>query len=87
MSSEHIKVATDAAVSALNSANLAQGTFADLASMFEAIFKLTNEHDLAHRIASIGKYLAEDWANMCDCQREELEGKVAALRIAQGDRS
>lgn len=73
-------------ISAVDATALAQSCFNDLSSVFVAIKTLSDEHTTIHALAGIGQYLADDWGNLNDCEREELEGELASLRAihAQG---
>ncbi len=79
-----LDAAWDAVVTAHNATNLAYSCFADLAALFHAIGDLSEEHSHAGRLAKIGNYLAEDWANLHDCERETLDERMTALRAALG---
>ncbi len=84
MSSNAHKAAIDAAlkevISAVDATSLAKSCFYDQSGVFEAIRKLADEHTTIHALAGIGKYLDDDWGNLNDCEREELEGELASLR-------
>ncbi len=67
-------------ISAVDTASLAKSCFYDLAEMFEAIKKLSDEHSTVHALAGIGKYLADDWGGMHDRQREQLASEIEPLR-------
>lgn len=56
--------------------SLGRSTFADLAGLFNAIKELSREGSTVHRLAGIGAYLADDWANLNDCEREALEAAL-----------
>lgn len=52
---------------------LGQSIFGDLAGLFSAIKELSPDGSTIHRLASIGSYLSDDWANLHDCEREALK--------------
>jgi hypothetical protein len=54
-------------------AALGQSIFEDLAGLFSAIKELSPDGSTIHRLASIGSYLADDWANMHNREREALK--------------
>lgn len=65
---------------AVDAASLAKSCFCDLANLFEAIQKLSDEHSIAHSLARTGQYLADDWGHLNALQREALETELATLR-------
>lgn len=79
-----LDAAWDAVATAHNATSLAYSCFADLAALFHAIRDLSEEHSHAARLAKVGNYLAEDWANLHDCERERLDERMLALRAALG---
>jgi hypothetical protein len=63
---------------AADAADLGHTCVKDLGSLFQAIIKLadnspTTSNHLALEIAKIGQYLADDWANKINSEREEIE--------------
>lgn len=58
---------------AIDLTGLGHSTFRDLAGLFCAIQELSSKGSTVYRLASIGSYLADDWANLNDCEREALE--------------
>lgn len=62
----------DLSMAAYDSATLAHSQLADLAAMFFSIRRESAPDSQAFRLASVGHYLAEDWANTLDCQNEEF---------------
>lgn len=93
MSTKHLNVlldrqTVDAALAAVTKAHdasyLAASCYADLETLFRAIAAAAGEHSPGANLAKIGAYLASDWANLADCEREELEGHLTALRAALG---
>ncbi|MCK0507368.1 hypothetical protein [Aromatoleum anaerobium] len=79
-----LTAAWNAVSTAHNATNLAYSCFADLATLFHAIADASDEHSQAAKLAKIGLYLAEDWANLHDCERETLEERFTVLRAALG---
>lgn len=79
-----VRMAWKAVIEAHNATSVAESCFADLATLFKAIADASAEHSQAAKLAKIGSYLAEDWANLHDCAREELEPHITALRAALG---
>lgn len=79
-----LSAALEAVTSAHNATCIAEGCFADLAALFQAIADASGEYSQASKLAKIGKYLAEDWANLSDSTNEELEGLLNALRAGLG---
>lgn len=75
-----IDAALTKVIAAVDVTSLAKSCFYDLSGVFEAIEKLSDEHTTVHALAGIGKYLADDWGNLNDCEREALEGELASLR-------
>lgn len=63
-------------------ANLAYSCFTDLGVLFQAIADASAEGSQAHKLAKIGGYLASDWADTHDSEREEMEGHFTALSAA-----
>ena len=47
--------------------------FGELAALFGAIAFRIGEHDDLHKLATLGRDAANDYANMADCGREQLE--------------
>lgn len=82
------KQLVDAALSAVTKGHdahyLASSCYADLETLFRAIAAVSGEHSQAAKLAKIGVYLASDWGNLADCEREELAGHVNAFRDALG---
>ncbi|WP_295874045.1 hypothetical protein [uncultured Zhongshania sp.] len=68
----------EALLMASDAANLGHACVNDLGSLFEAIIKIadaspnTGNH-LTIEMAKIGQYLADDWANKINTEREEIE--------------
>ena len=60
-------------IKGLDAAGLGQNCIHDLGSLFRAIQETSDEHSLAHQLAGIGKYLADDWWNTIACERETFE--------------
>lgn len=79
-----VRMAWEAVSQAHNATSLAYSCFADLATLFQAIADVSDEHSQAAKLAKIGLYLAEDWANLHDSERESLEPRMDALRAALG---
>lgn len=79
-----VLLAWEAASSAHNATSLAHSCFADPGTLFHAIADASEEHSQAAKLAKIGLYLCEDWANLHDSEREELESRMTALRDALG---
>lgn len=52
----------------------------DLGTMFEAIRDLAGKDSQIGKLAGIGRYLAEDWGNSLDCQREEAQAEIDATQ-------
>ncbi|TJZ66388.1 hypothetical protein [Chitiniphilus eburneus] len=69
---------------AIDQATLAQQCFADLSALFRAIARLSDTYTSAHELATLGNTLAQDWANLCDVEREELEMRCGELWGAVG---
>ena len=44
----------------------------DLGSLFKVIRDTSEKHSTAHELAGIGLYLANDWSNSIDLEREAL---------------
>ncbi|TJZ62672.1 hypothetical protein [Chitiniphilus eburneus] len=65
---------------AIDQACQARQGFIELAALFRAIAELSTVHANAHDLAGIGSRMAEDWANLCDVEREELELCCKALQ-------
>jgi len=64
---------------AIDNASLCYSILNDLSSLFLAIKSSSDEHSQIRKLANIGQYLADDWANMIDCAREELENKQKTI--------
>jgi len=45
----------------------------DLGALFEAIRGATDKDSHAHRLATIGLNLSDNWTNMLECEKEDLE--------------
>ncbi len=58
---------------AADSATIAYAAFHDLDTLFQAILALSEPDSLVHKLAVAGRHIAEDHANICDCDRGELE--------------
>jgi len=63
----------------LNATGYGASTLFDLATMFLTIKKLAGEDSHIGKLAGIGLYLAEDWGNSMDCQREEAQAAFDAV--------
>ncbi len=51
--------------------------FGELAAIFDILARHTTEQDDLHKLARLGKDVAQDYENQADCWREELEKKVS----------
>lgn len=58
---------------AIDATSLGYATLRDLGALFRAIRDTSDEYSPARDLANIGQYLADDWANMLDGEREGLE--------------
>ena len=58
---------------AIDVTSLGHSTLRDLGALFKAIRDTSDEYSSAHELANIGQYLADNWANMLDGERESLE--------------
>ena len=60
-------------IKGLDAAGLGQNCIHDLGTLFRAIQETTEKNSIAHELAGIGKYLADDWRNTLSCERETFE--------------
>lgn len=47
-------------------------SISDLGALFSAIRKISDEHSEAYRLAGMGMYLADDWAEMAENSKSDL---------------
>lgn len=59
---------------ALDTVTIGQAAFRDLETIFQAIIATSDHDSLPHQLARVGRRLAEEQANLFDCEREGLEG-------------
>jgi hypothetical protein len=52
----------------------------NLSGLFAAIEQLADKHSTIRKLASTGKYMADDWENFNDSQQEEWQDKLNALK-------
>ncbi|EXJ14862.1 hypothetical protein [Imhoffiella purpurea] len=57
--------------------SLTQRILGDLEALFVAVQDATDRHPKANQLAGIGKYLAQDWANLLASNLEELQAALA----------
>lgn len=81
---ETLEAAQKAATEGYDSLVIASGCFDDLETLFKAIAAAADEHSQAGKLAKLGAYLASDWGNLTDCQRETMLEHLNALRAALG---
>lgn len=53
--------------------------FADLSAIFDAIRVASKEDSTVYKLAGIGRYLADDWANTADCELENIQALIDQL--------
>lgn len=70
---EKVITAADVTASGLDS-------FAEFASLFDAIKQLSEEHTTVNGLATIGLHLAEDLGSLYEHQNKILENELASLR-------
>lgn len=74
-----LKNTGDNLMDAIDTTSLCYSVINDLSTLFRAIKSQSDKYTEAHKIAVIGQYLSEDWANMLDCEgtrlKEEYETK------------
>lgn len=51
----------------------ASDTFGQLAALFDAIGRQLNEHDELHKLAMLGRDVAQDYENITNCWGEQAE--------------
>jgi hypothetical protein len=56
----------------------------NLSGLFAAIEQLSDRHSTIRKLASTGKYMADDWENFNDSQQEEWQDKLTALKANEG---
>lgn len=69
-----------AVIQAVDTASNAWEVLDNLSGLFAAIEQLSDKYSTIRKLASSGKYLADDWANYHDCQRGEWQGKLDVLK-------
>jgi len=57
---------------ALDMTTVQHASISDLGALFSAIRKTTDEHSEAHKLAGMGMYLADDWAEIAMDAKSEL---------------
>lgn len=72
----------NAVIQAVDNASNAWEVLDNLSGLFAAIEQLSDKYSTIRKLASSGKYLADDWANYNDCQREEWANKLNALKAS-----
>ncbi|MCO1335455.1 hypothetical protein MO867_14040 [Microbulbifer sp. OS29] len=68
-------------VRSLDLANLSLESLSKLRTLFQSISQISEDKTTSQELAVIGAHLADEWANLIDCEREDLErldsGKLA----------
>ncbi len=85
------KAYLDAMAERVNATSYGSSACNDLSVLFDVIRKLADEHSQIAGLAGIGRYLADDWGNCLDCQREEAKAALNAategVRVSSLNRS
>ncbi|WP_444937706.1 hypothetical protein [Microbulbifer sp. JMSA002] len=54
-------------------ANLSLESLNKLRTLFQSISQISEDKTTSQELAVIGAHLADEWANLIDCEREDLE--------------
>jgi hypothetical protein len=73
----------DSVLDAVNLASLGRSSVDEMRSILSAIVGLSSDNDVIRKLAQLGVRLADDRHNMLDCEHEEREQKLLALKQAQ----
>ncbi len=73
MSKDTANISTETVINeAVNMATVQHASISDLGSLFSAIRKVSDEHSEAFKLAGMGMYLADDWAEMAADAKNDL---------------
>tara|TARA_R110002074_G_scaffold402332_1_gene607508 strand:+ start:15518 stop:15751 length:234 start_codon:yes stop_codon:yes gene_type:complete len=73
MNKETTNTSTQAVINqAIDITDVQQSSIADLGALFSAIRKISDEHSEAYKLAGMGMYLADDWAEMAENSKSDL---------------
>lgn len=67
---------------AVDIASTAWEEFDNLSGLFAAIESLSDKHSTIRKLASTGRYIADEMANLNDGQREQCQGRLDFLKCA-----
>ncbi len=65
---------------AADSVSLRQSCFDDLSAIFYAITQAVETGTQEHKLAKVGCYLTDDWANLCECSNDAIKTAIEALK-------
>jgi len=77
-----IQAARRAVLSAVDSVTLIRDHYQWFSALFNIIRKDVDEHSVAYQLADIGRYLADDMANITDGQSNYLNNDLERLQSA-----
>ncbi|WP_445355705.1 hypothetical protein ACJJI5_05055 [Microbulbifer sp. EKSA008] len=60
-------------VRSLDLANLSLESLSKLRTLFHSISQVSEKNTTSQELAVIGAHLADEWVNLIDCEREDLE--------------
>lgn len=77
----HDRTAFDAVMKASDHTSLVVSSIGQLGALFSAIAQVASDETIK-KLAHVGKYLVEDWEDMCEVDAKELDELIDGLRGA-----
>lgn len=76
---DSLLAARNLSIQTYDAKHLTMKCFEDLSSLFDAIRSVSQENSTAYKLAGIGRYLADDWANTADCELENIQALLDSV--------